>query len=92
MIKYGFCKRFGEYNEFTGIKNYCYVEICRNFDYLCDKSGKYFEKTIENFEFKIIKKKIINYVLANILNDYFVFTFLFYILMKILSYHIDKFK
>jgi hypothetical protein len=92
MIKYGFCKKFGEYNDFSKIKKYCYVEICRKLDYLCDKTGKYYEKTIENVDFKIIKKRITNYLLANLMNDYFVLLLLIYILMKILSYHVDKFK
>lgn len=56
--KYSTCEKFGEKNIITGKIEYDLVDLCRDDELKCGKSGKYFEKE-EFINTKLLKYLII---------------------------------
>ena len=47
LYNLGECTKFGEKDIISGIIKYYYASICRIFDNLCGKKGKYFQEKVE---------------------------------------------
>ena len=90
MIELGYCEKFGEYNNVTHKKNYCYAEISRNFEYLCGYEGKHFVKSETTVENKILYNKLLFILILLMGNNYFLFTFFLLIINKIFEIYFEE--